>query len=73
MGKGLNNVELKVVNNEEDLVKPGELGRFSQEPSIMKGYWDDPIATEQVLKDGWLHTEIVPQLMKMDIFIYGAE
>lgn len=22
----------------------------------MKGYWDDPIATEQVLKDGWLHT-----------------
>ncbi|NLL68110.1 MAG: acyl--CoA ligase [Clostridiaceae bacterium] len=57
VGKGLNNVELKVVNNEGDLVRPGEVGEIlARGPSIMKGYWDDPIATEQVLKDGWLHT-----------------
>jgi len=25
-------------------------------PNIMREYWDDPVATAEVLKDGWFHT-----------------
>jgi long-chain acyl-CoA synthetase len=33
---------------------PGEIQAFG--PQIMKGYWQRPDATEEVLKDGWLST-----------------
>ena len=57
IGKGLGNVILKVVNESGCLVKPGETGEVTAfGPNIMKGYWDDPQATAEVLKDGWLYT-----------------
>lgn len=57
IGKGLSNVILKVVNEWGCLVKPGEIGEVAAYgPNIMKGYWGDPQATEEVLKDGWLYT-----------------
>jgi long-chain acyl-CoA synthetase len=36
------------------LGQPGEL--LIQSPLVMKGYWNDPEETAQVLRDGWLHT-----------------
>jgi fatty-acyl-CoA synthase len=24
--------------------------------SVMRGYWDDPVRTAEVIKDGWMHT-----------------
>ncbi|MGI6085673.1 MAG: class I adenylate-forming enzyme family protein, partial [Acetivibrionales bacterium] len=57
IGKGLINVELRVVNKAGDEVKSGEIGEIiARGPSIMKGYWEDPDATVQVIRDGWLHT-----------------
>jgi long-chain acyl-CoA synthetase len=57
VGKGLINVELKVVNEEGQKVKPGEVGEIlARGPSIMKGYWADSDATNKVIRDGWLHT-----------------
>ena len=57
IGKGLSNVELKVVNESGADVKPGEVGEIiARGPSIMKCYWEDTEATEEVLKDGWLYT-----------------
>ena len=57
IGRGISNVVLRVVNESGNSVNPGELGEIiAQGPSIMKGYWNDPQATEEVLKDGWLHT-----------------
>ena len=57
IGKGLCNVELKVVNGEGEEIMPGELGEIiARGPNIMKGYWNDPAATEEVIKRGWLHT-----------------
>lgn len=57
IGKGLCNVELKVVNEAGSDIKPGELGEIiAYGPNIMKGYWDDPAATDEVLREGWLYT-----------------
>jgi acyl-coenzyme A synthetase/AMP-(fatty) acid ligase len=57
IGKGLCNVELKVVDEAGSDIKPGGLGEIiAHGPNIMKGYWGDPAATEEVLRDGWLHT-----------------
>lgn len=57
IGKGLCNVELKVVDESGIDIRPGEIGEIiARGPSIMKYYWEDPEATKEVLEDGWLHT-----------------
>lgn len=57
IGKGIPDVELRVVDEKEDLVKPGQVGEIiAKGKNIMKGYFKDPKATSITLKDGWLHT-----------------
>jgi acyl-CoA synthetase (AMP-forming)/AMP-acid ligase II len=47
-------VDLKTGQKE---VKPGEEGEILiKGPGIMKGYWNKPEETKQVLRNGWLHT-----------------
>ena len=51
------NVETRVVNDEGKDVAPGEVGEvISRGDNLMKGYWRMPQATEETLKDGYLHT-----------------
>lgn len=47
VGPPLNNVEVKISDNGEILVKA---------PSVMKGYFKDPKMTEDAIIDDWLHT-----------------
>ncbi len=57
MGKGIPDVELKVVNEKGDLIKPGEIGEvIARGDNIMLGYYADEEGTRNTIRNGWLYT-----------------
>jgi acyl-CoA synthetase (AMP-forming)/AMP-acid ligase II len=57
IGKGIPDVELKVVNEKGEEIRPGETGEIiAKGNNIMMGYLNDEAATNQTIRDGWLHT-----------------
>lgn len=49
--------ECKIVGPDDEEVKQGEVGELCVKgPGVMTCYYNDPKATEEVLKDGWLYT-----------------
>ena len=58
IGRPLPDVEVKIVDEKENLLPPNEVGEIlAKGPRIMTGYWGDEEKTAQVLTpDGWLRT-----------------
>lgn len=76
--------EVKIVNEEGQDVKPGEVGEIVVSgPTLMSGYWGRPEATEETIRDGWLHTGDLAKVdeegffyiadRKKDVIISGGE
>jgi acyl-CoA synthetase (AMP-forming)/AMP-acid ligase II len=76
--------ELKVVDDDGNEVGPEELGEVVMRADfVMKGYWNNPEATAQTIKDGWLYTGDVAKRdadgffyimdRKKDMIISGGE
>ena len=71
LGYGLTETSPVIATNSLDQFSPGSVGRplsnlevelaadgelLVRGPSVMQGYWQDEVATSEVLVDGWLHT-----------------
>lgn len=58
IGLPLFDTEIEVVDPDTGRsLPPGEEGELCiKGPQVMAGYWQNPAATAQVLRDGWLHT-----------------
>jgi long-chain acyl-CoA synthetase len=56
-GKPVKNMELKIVDDDGNTLPQGEKGEICiQGDNVMLGYWNNPVATAETIKNGWLHT-----------------
>lgn len=57
IGRELPGVQVKVVDEKGNEVPVGERGELIVKgPNVMKGYWNNPEATANTIKDNWLYT-----------------
>jgi len=57
IGKPVPDKEVKIVDEDGEEVPVGEVGEIVTRGShVMKGYHNDPEATRERIRDGWLHT-----------------
>ena len=84
IGKAGYGWETKIVDEKGEIVKRGEVGELAVKgPGVMTCYFNDPKATAEVLKDGWLFTGDMAQEdedgfiflvdRKKDVIISGGE
>ncbi len=72
LGKGIPDVELRVVDADGIDVQPGVVGEIiAKGDNIMLGYYQEPEETAQTIIDGWLYTGDLAKVDK-DGFIYHA-
>ncbi|WP_425317840.1 long-chain-fatty-acid--CoA ligase [Pseudomonas nitroreducens] len=56
-GRPVNCVELRIVDAEDRELPRGQVGEIVvRGPTVMLGYWGNPEATAQALRNGWMHT-----------------
>lgn len=83
-GRGAINIDVRVVDDNDHPVASGEVGEIvARSASVMKGYWKNPNATAETLRNGWLHTGDLATMdeegyiyicdRKKDMIISGAE
>lgn len=77
-------VKTKIIDDQGEEVQVNQIGELLLSgPSCMQGYWNNPEATNETIKNGWLHTgDLVRQDenqyfyvvgRKKDMFISGGE
>lgn len=56
-GKPVKNMEIKIVDADGNTLKQGDKGEICiKGDNVMLGYWNNPVATADTIKNGWLHT-----------------
>jgi long-chain acyl-CoA synthetase len=56
-GKPVTGVEVRVVDHNDNDVPAGQVGEvIARGPNVMKGYWNRPEISADVLRGGWMHT-----------------
>ncbi len=84
IGRPMKGMEMKIFDNHDREVPQGQEGEIVlRGPMVMKGYWNMPEATAEVILNGWLHTGDIGYVdadgyfyitdRKKDIIIKGGE
>jgi fatty-acyl-CoA synthase len=84
VGKPVINMEIRVVDDEDNDVAPGDVGEIIYRgPTVMKGYYKNPEATAETLRGGWFHSGDMVRVddegfvyvvdRKKDVIISGGE
>ena len=76
IGRPMFNLQARVVNQETGEVLPPDMTGMLQikGPSVMKGYYKDPVKTAEVIRDGWYTTGDIAKIDKEGfIWIVGRE
>jgi acyl-CoA synthetase (AMP-forming)/AMP-acid ligase II len=84
VGRPMMSVKIKVIDEDSEELSPGENGEIiCRGPNVMKGYYNNEAATQDVLKGGWLYTGDVGKIdqdgylyltgRKKEIIISGGE
>jgi acyl-CoA synthetase (AMP-forming)/AMP-acid ligase II len=57
VGKPAVKTSVRIVDDHDQDVPPGGTGELLvRSPAVMVGYWNDPAATAETLRGGWVHT-----------------
>ena len=57
IGYPISGVTFRIVDDNGEELPRGEIGEITiQSPAVMNGYYNDPKATENAIRNGWLHT-----------------
>jgi long-chain acyl-CoA synthetase len=57
IGTPIENVDVMIAGEEGNELPPGEKGEIIiRGPNVMKGYWGNPEATEDAIRNGWLRS-----------------
>jgi long-chain acyl-CoA synthetase len=57
IGLPMKGTEMQIVGDAGSALPPGKEGEIViRGPMLMKGYWNKPEETAEILRDGWLHT-----------------
>lgn len=83
-GRAAINIDVKVMDENDQPVESGQVGEIvARSANVMKGYWKNPQATAETLRNGWLHTGDLATMdeegyiyicdRKKDMIISGAE
>ena len=84
IGRAIAEVDVRVFDDADREVPRGEVGEIvARGRKIMKGYWDNPDASAETLRGGWLHTGDLASMdedgylylqgRKKDMIIRGGE
>ena len=61
---------VKVVDENNQELPPGGIGEICiKGPTVMKGYWNNPQATAEVIKDGWFYSGDIGKLDELGFLI----
>lgn len=62
--------EVKIVDENDNTLENGEVGEICiKGPTVMKGYWNKPDATAEVIKDGWFYSGDIGMLDALGFLI----